>query len=105
MVPRMTQTDGILRVECQSELCVMDVAQARDEILPLLPGCTGIMLELADIAECDTAGIQFLLMLRASAQAASIPLSASPLSLCFQDAIDRAGIPAFCFNPLPAAAP
>jgi anti-anti-sigma regulatory factor len=100
----ITQTGGISTVALAGELQVAFVGEAKEALMAVLRDSTAIVFDLRDVTRCDTAGVQFLLMVRASARARNIGFSMPLSSVVFQAAIDSAGIPLNCFNPKTAIA-
>jgi len=92
------QRDGLSVVKIEGDLQIAGVGDAKPELVAILAMNTAIQLDLGDIGVCDTAGIQFLLMLRASALAKGLDVSTIAQSASFRAAIQRIGLGAECFE-------
>ncbi len=55
-------------------LCVQDIREIHDTLLGQLPGATAWQIDLGSVEDCDSAGVQWLLMLRKWAREAGIDL-------------------------------
>jgi anti-anti-sigma regulatory factor len=85
----------ITRIE--GDLQIAFVAAAKPDLAALLAAGDEILLDLGGVAACDTAGIQLLLMARASATAKGKRFGTVAQSPSFRAAAERAGIPDNCF--------
>ena len=93
-----TQMDGKSVVKIEGDLRIGSVADAKAELVAILAANNDIQLDLSDIGQCDTAGIQLLLMTRASAGAAGNALITIGDTPAFRAALARLGIAAECFE-------
>ena len=95
---RLTQADGrsILRIE--GDLRIGDVADAKPQLSAALATGNQIQLDLGALGECDTAGIQLLLMTNASARVNGGRCATIAHTPAFRTALDRIGVPAGCFE-------
>lgn len=94
-----TQADGITTLKVEGDLLIGGVADAKSAIIAALAAGGDIHLDLSEIGNSDTAGLQLLLMARASARTQGKRFettSSSPTS--FRAAVERAGIPVACFE-------
>jgi hypothetical protein len=74
------------------------VADAKPELSAALATGSDIQLDLGALGECDTAGIQLLLVTSASARVNGgrcVTIAHTP---AFRAALDRIGVPAGCFE-------
>jgi anti-anti-sigma regulatory factor len=65
----VTPVDGGSIVKVQGELRIASVADAKPQLVAMLAADGQVWLDLSELGECDTAGIQLLLMTCASARA------------------------------------
>lgn len=79
---------GELTVVISEDLCIYEIAQLHDQLLPQLAGGQKIQLDLGAVAECDSAGLQWLLALRAWARSSGVALSFEPLSDAVRELVD-----------------
>jgi anti-sigma B factor antagonist/stage II sporulation protein AA (anti-sigma F factor antagonist) len=92
------QENGKLVIKIEGDLLIAGVADAKPLITSALAAGQEILLDLSDVGECDTAGIQLLLMARASALAQGKRLVTSSQSASFRAAVERIGVPVGCFE-------
>ena len=64
-----TQTDGTTILGISGDLRIATVADAKLQLVAALAACDEIQVDLSEVGQCDTAGIQLLLMACASARA------------------------------------
>ena len=95
-----TQADGKTTITIDGDLLISAVAEAKEPLLAALATGRTIEVDLSKVGECDTAGLQLLLMARASARAQGQRFVATTQSATFRAAALRAGIPATCFESL-----
>jgi len=93
-----TQADGKTVIKIEGDLRLPTVAEAKPEIVAALAKGEDIQLDLGEVGECDTAGMQLLLMVRASAHAQGKRLAITARSAAFLLAVEHAGIPVGCFE-------
>ena len=93
-----SHVDGTSTIKISGDLVISGVAEAKPAIIAAMADAREIQLDLADIGDCDTAGIQLLLMARTSARAQGRPVTATIQSASFRAALQRLGIPAGCFD-------
>jgi anti-sigma B factor antagonist len=93
-----TRTDGTSVLKIAGDLRIGSVADARPELVALLAAGSEIRLDLSELGECDTAGIQLLLMACASTRAKGRRWVTIGHTAAFRAALDRVGIPAECFE-------
>lgn len=93
-----SRVDGTSTIKIEGDLVISGVAEAKPEIVAAIAEATTIELDLGGIDECDTAGLQMLLMARASTFALGKRMVATIQSSAFQSALERVGIPAGCFD-------
>jgi anti-sigma B factor antagonist len=89
-----TQADGKALLKIAGELRIASVADAKPAILASLADSSEIQLDLSEVDQCDTAGIQLLLMACASARASGKSFATLGHTAALQTALTRAGIPA-----------
>lgn len=62
-----TETDGATILGISGDLRIATVADAKLQLVTVLAAYDEIQVDLSEVGQCDTAGIQLLLMARASA--------------------------------------
>jgi anti-sigma B factor antagonist len=95
---KLTQADGRSVIRIDGDLRIACVADARPDLVAALAADGEIQLDLGALGECDTAGIQLLLMASASARAGGRRCVTIAHTPAFRAALDRIGIPALCFE-------
>jgi anti-anti-sigma factor len=93
-----TKTNGKSVVSIHGDLRVASVADARTELVAMLATAGAIELDLSDLGECDSAGIQLLLMTRASARAKGKRFATIGHTASFRATLDRIGIGIECLE-------
>ncbi len=93
-----TQTPGKSTLRLEGDLLIACVADAKPALLSALAGDDDIALDLSQVTACDTAGMQLLLMARASVRARGKAFGATAQSEAFQTAVDRVGVARGCFE-------
>ncbi|MGA7713054.1 MAG: STAS domain-containing protein [Rhizomicrobium sp.] len=93
-----TQVEDTSIVKIEGDLLIGCVAQAKPKIVAALAAGDKVLLDLGNLGECDTAGIQLLLMARASARSQSKSLFVTANSTSFLTTLERVGIPADVFE-------
>jgi len=93
-----TQAGGKTTIRIDGQLSIADVALAKADLVAALTSECEIELDLGEIGECDTAGIQLLLMVRASARSQGRKLATPRQSAAFQASLERVGIPTGLFE-------
>jgi anti-anti-sigma factor len=96
------RVDGTAIVSIAGELRIATVADAKPGLVAALATCDEIQVDLSGIAQCDTAGIQLLLMACASARAKGKRFATMNHPAWFGAALERVGIPLDCFESLAA---
>ena len=88
----MTQSNGRSAVKIRGNLRISGVASAKMALVDAFNTSNGVELDLCDIGSCDTAGVQVLLMARASARASGREFLIRATSVSFEAALLQAGI-------------
>jgi anti-anti-sigma regulatory factor len=94
----VTRADGVSVVSVDGDLRIGSVADAKPELVAMLAGGDEFQLDLAGLGECDTAGLQLLLMTCASVRAKGKRIVTIRHASSFRAALDRAGIPVGYFE-------
>jgi len=81
---------AVVRVD--GELTIYRAAELKPLLLALPPGDGAIELDLAQVSEIDTAGVQLLLLARREAQALSRPWQIGARSAAVDDALALLGL-------------
>ena len=85
----MNPTSPVLALE--GDLTIHHAAELKDRLLAALAAGTRC-LDLSDVAECDSAGVQLLLAARRSAQESGQPLTLAPVSEPLREVLQRYGL-------------
>jgi anti-anti-sigma regulatory factor len=93
----VTQTDDGSIVAIVGELRLAAVADAKPDLVAALATQGALKLDLSDLGDCDTAGLQLLLMTCASARAKGKRCVTVGHTAAFRAALDRVGIAAASF--------
>jgi anti-sigma B factor antagonist len=93
-----TQADGRSALRIEGDLRIASVADAKAEIVAAFAACGAVQLDLSELGQCDTAGIQLLLMASVSARASGKGFELIGHTALFRAALDRVGIPVECFE-------
>jgi anti-sigma B factor antagonist len=88
-----TQNEGVASIAIVGDLRIATVADAKPELVAALVACDTIQIDLSDVGQIDTAGIQLLLMVRAGARAKGKGFALVGQTDSFRAALDRIGIP------------
>jgi anti-sigma B factor antagonist len=99
----VSQADGRSVATIAGDLRIGSVADARLELLAMLATRNQIRLDVSGLGECDTAGLQLLLMACASARAKGQVFATTGQTPALRAALERAGIPAECLEFRPGA--
>jgi anti-anti-sigma factor len=95
-------TEGTAIIGIVGDLRIATVADAKAKLVAALAECGDMLIDLSAVDQCDTAGIQLLLMTCASARAKGKGFVTTGHTAAFRGALDRAGIPIECLEALPA---
>ena len=87
-----TQNDGRSTVKIQGNLLISTVGGLKAPLLAALDTGKAIELDLSAVGGCDTAGVQVLLMARASARGKGTAFSISATSASFESASLQSGV-------------
>jgi anti-anti-sigma regulatory factor len=87
-----SQTDGMTILKVGGDLLIGNVTESKPAIVAALAMSGDLRLDLSEIGECDTAGMQLLLMARASARAQGKRFFTTALTSSFQAIVARIGI-------------
>ena len=82
----MTSSSNVILLE--GELTIYRAAELKPLLLAALPGTGPIELDLAEVSEVDTAGLQLLMLLRREAQVLGRPLHLRNPSLAMVEAFE-----------------
>ena len=82
----MTSASNVIALE--GELTIYRAAELKPLLLAALPGTGPLELDLAEVTEVDTAGLQLLMMLRREAQALGRALHLRSPSLAMVEAFE-----------------
>jgi len=88
-----TEAEGSSTIKIEGDLLISCVAEAKPQLEDALGATGDIRLDLGALGEIDTAGLQLLLMLHASARKKSRRLVIVARPATFSAALERIGIP------------
>ena len=88
----ITQTDGMMMLGILGDLRIATVADAKAQLVPVVAAWEKSRLISVELGQCDTAGIQLLLMVCASARAKGKRLATSGHTNSLRPTLDRIGI-------------
>ena len=89
-----TETDlqaGLLKVA--GSMSIYETAALRDVMLAVIDSPKGLTLDLGDVAECDTAGVQLLCSACITARKRGKPFHIHSLSNAVTEAMEGVGLP------------
>ena len=87
-----TQHDGRSTVNIQGDLLISTVGGLKAPLLAALGTGKAVELDLSAVRGCDTAGVQLLLMVRASARAKGTAFAIGATSASVQSASLQSGV-------------
>ncbi|MEW8628165.1 MAG: STAS domain-containing protein [Candidatus Thiodiazotropha sp.] len=64
MMTALQKSDGNSRVVVEGEMTIYTAAAQKEELIAQLDRCTELELDLGEVSELDSAGVQILLMLK-----------------------------------------
>ena len=92
--------DGCALLKIEGQMTVNDASALRDEMIECFNHCDGLILDLNDVSDCDTAGIQLLCSARLTAQGTGKRFEVTGASMSSIDTLARAGFdPDAIFGP------
>ncbi len=86
------ETDGRLLLKIKGELTVYESEIVRDELLICMSESDSLALDLDNVNECDTAGIQLLCSAKKTAEKSGKYFSLSTISEVVREAAIRIGL-------------
>lgn len=84
----LNERDDGLDVRITEDLCIYEMAQLHGQLTASLERAETIRLDLGAIGECDSAGLQWLLTLRAWARASNRTLVIDPVSDALRELVE-----------------
>jgi anti-sigma B factor antagonist len=75
----------VTRLTLGDELTIVTAAQTRDRIAPYLAAATDLELDLSEVTDVDTAGLQLLLVARREAERHGVTVTLADPSPVVQD--------------------
>ncbi|MDR3528669.1 MAG: STAS domain-containing protein [Rhizomicrobium sp.] len=94
----VTRHNGEPVIRFAGKLTIDSVAAAKQELVPAVVDAGTAQLDLTAVEECDTAGVQLILMARTDARAHGMAFSARGQSPSFRAAAERVGVPSTIFE-------
>ncbi len=85
------EKDGCALLSIEGPMTVNDAAALRDEMLACFNDYKGLILDLNEVSECDTAGIQLLCAARLTAESTGKSFKVSQASMSSMSTLERAG--------------
>ncbi|WP_271408706.1 STAS domain-containing protein [Pseudomonas sp. Q1-7] len=95
----LTEGDRPL-VAIQGELNIYQAAHLKDELLAVLSNQSALDLDLADVEDCDSSGVQLLLLLKREARRQDKHLSLVNHSSCVTEVIELLNLVSELGDPL-----
>jgi len=86
---------GNRKVAIGGEMTIYAAAAGKDKLLDALDGADALEIDLSEVVEMDTAGVQLLVLLRREALLARKPMSLSGHSPAVLEVFDRYRLAAF----------
>ena len=80
--------DGVCRIGIEGEMTIYFAAQAKDSLIAAMADCNEIEMNLGQISEIDTAGLQLLALAKREAVDSSKPLHFVAHSQAVLDMLD-----------------
>ena len=90
-IVKETSEDQTARLTIKSSLCVAEATVLREELLACLSQYQGLVLNLNQVADCDTAGVQCLYLAGRTARKAGKHFSITAISAAVEDVLMRMG--------------
>ncbi len=84
--------DGCTILRIDGPMTVYEAASLRDALIECLDACNRLSLDMKDVTECDTAGIQLLCSARITADAEGKQLVLNGISEAVNLALETSGI-------------
>jgi len=97
MIISNVQTGDICKIKLDGALLIDAVAKTKDAVTAALGRNGTVELDVSDVCDCDTAGAQLLLMLRAEARVRGRAFTMTPLSPPALRSAERIGLVADAF--------
>jgi anti-anti-sigma regulatory factor len=91
MVQERILKTGKNNMEIISDLTIFNVANLQDKFAEMVAGEGQIVLDLKDLQECDTAGIQLLVSLKKEAVGCGKEFQVINVPSCFSQTIEAIG--------------
>ncbi len=86
------EKDGSALLKIEGAMTVNEAAELRSEMVECLDTYDGLILDLNNVSECDTAGIQLLCSARLTVQSTGKRLLVKSASMSLMDAFSRTGL-------------
>ncbi len=99
----LTEADGMAVLRLAGDLRIGSVAEAKPELVAMLATSGELRLDFSELGECDTSGLQLLLMACARARANGQGFATTGHTAAFRAALVRVGIPIECLALDPGA--
>ena len=81
------------------EMTIYNAAELKDELLPLLDEPRTVEINLRNVSEMDTAGVQLLMMFKRERHRHGLPFSLAKQSKAVLDALDLFNLAPYFNNP------
>ena len=85
------EKDGCALLSIEGPMTISDAAGLREEMLACFNDYEGLILDLHDVSDCDTAGIQLLCSARLTAERTGKDFKVSRASMSSMSTLERAG--------------
>ena len=91
MTFKREEKDGCALLRIEGPMTVNEASALRNEMVECFNACDGLILDLNDSSDCDTAGIQLMCSARLTAQRTGKHFEVTGTSTCLMDTLARAG--------------
>ena len=100
MANRKTSADAVCAVRMGGEMTIYTAVEQKNQLLEKLDGCAELEVDLADVGEIDSAGVQILLVLKREAERAGRSLRLVNHSQAVFDVLDLLNLQAHFGDPM-----
>ncbi len=92
MIFNREEKDGCALLSIEGSMTVNDAATLRDEMIACFNDYEGLILDLHEVSDCDTAGIQLLCSAKLTAERTGKSFNVTSASLFSMCILERAGL-------------
>ncbi len=91
MIFNKKEKDGCVLLSIEGEMTIADAAVFRNEMVQCFNDYEGLILDLHEVSNCDTAGIQLLCSARLTAESTGKSFNVTRASMSSMSELERAG--------------